>query len=73
MPVQGIKKTKVKKCIKVKANTERKKKYNKTIDIVNKETKINDKTIKEHENDVRFKLYCIDKNKLNYQLYNYYE
>ena len=62
----------------------RNKKYNKIIDTINKETKINDKTIKEYEtilsnlnsktvNYEEFKLYCIDKNKLNYQLYNHYE
>jgi hypothetical protein len=62
----------------------RNKKYNKIIDTVNKETKINEKPIKEHEtilsklnsktiNYEKFMLYCIEKNKLNYLLYSHYE
>jgi hypothetical protein len=60
------------------------KKYNKIIDTVNKETKIDNKTIKEHETILSklnsktinyniFKIYCIEKNKLNYELYSHYE
>ena len=62
----------------------RNKKYNKIIDKVNKETFIDNKTIKELEttlsnlnskscNYEKFKLYCIEKNKINNQLYNHYE
>jgi hypothetical protein len=62
----------------------RNKKYNKIIDKVNKETFIDDKSIKELEttlsnlnskscNYEKFKLYCIEKNKINNQLYNHYE
>jgi len=60
------------------------KKYNKIIDKVNKETKINEKTIKEHEatlsnynsktnNYDKFKKYLTKKNKLNITLFNHYE
>jgi hypothetical protein len=60
------------------------KKYNKIMYNVNKETKINEKTVKEHEtilsklnsktiNYEKFMLYCIEKNKLNYLLYSHYE
>ena len=62
----------------------RNKKYSKIIDKVNKETFIDSKTIKELEttlsnlnskscNYEKFKLYCIEKNKINNQLYNHYE
>jgi len=62
----------------------RNKKYNKIIDKVNKETFIDDKSIKDLEttlsnlnskscNYEKFKLYCIEKNKINNQLYNHYE
>jgi hypothetical protein len=60
------------------------KKYNKIIDKVNKKTKINDKTIKEHEtvlsklnsktcNYDKFKEYIIEKNKLNITLFDHYQ
>ena len=60
------------------------KKYSKIKDKLNKETIINEKSIKELEttlsnlnsktsNYERFKKYCIEKNKINYQLYGYYE
>ena len=62
----------------------RNKKYNKIIDKVNKETLIDSKTIKELETSLsnlnskssnyeKFKLYCIEKNKINNQLYTHYE
>ena len=62
----------------------RNKKYSKIIDKVNKETKIEDKSIKEVEttlsilnsktcNYEKFKTYCIEKNKLNNTLYAHYE
>ena len=62
----------------------RMKKYSKIKDKLNNETIINDKSIKELEtilsvlnsktcNYDKFNLYCIEKNKLNYQLYNHYE
>ena len=60
------------------------KKYNKIIDKVNKKTKINEKTIKEHEtilsklnsktcNYDKFKEYIIEKNKLNITLFDHYQ
>jgi len=60
------------------------KKYNKIIDKVNKKTKINEKTIKEHEtilsklnsktcNYDKFKEYIIEKNKLNLLLFDHYQ
>ena len=62
----------------------RNKKYNKIIDKVNKETFINDKSIKDLEttlsnlnskncNYEKFKLYCVEKNKINSQLFTHYE
>jgi len=62
----------------------RNKKYNKIIDKVNKETKINELSIKEIEttlsilnsktcNYEKFKKYCIEKNKINNKLYSHYE
>ena len=62
----------------------RNKKYNKLIDKLNKETIINDKTIKETEkiltslnskscNYEKFKKYCVEKNKINRELYSHYE
>jgi len=62
----------------------RNKKYNKIIDKVNKETKINEHSIKEIEttlsvinsktcNYEKFKKYCIEKNKINNKLYSHYE
>ena len=62
----------------------RNKKYNKIIDKVNKETKINEQSIKEIEttlsvlnsktcNYEKFKKYCIEKNKINNKLYSHYE
>ena len=62
----------------------RNKKYNKLINKINKETKIFDKTVKIIEttlsllnsktcNYEKFKTYCIEKNKINYQLYIHYE
>ena len=60
------------------------KKYNKIIDKINKETKIENKTIKEIETELsvlnsktcdyeKFMYYCIEKNKINYKLYSHYE
>ena len=62
----------------------RNKKYNKIIDKVNKETLIDSKKIKELETSLsninskscnyeKFKLYCIEKNKINNKLYTHYE
>ena len=62
----------------------RMKKYNKIIDKINKETKIENKTIKEIETELsvlnsktcdyeKFMYYCIEKNKINYKLYSHYE
>jgi hypothetical protein len=62
----------------------RNRKYNKMIDKLNKETKINEKSIKELEsvlsklnsktiNFNEFKEYLIEKNKLNSLLFNYYQ
>jgi hypothetical protein len=62
----------------------RNKKYNKIIDKVNKEIFIDNKNIKEVETNLsllnskscnfeKFKLYCIEKNKINNQLYTHYE
>jgi hypothetical protein len=60
------------------------KKYNKIIDKINKETKIENKSIKEIETELsvlnsktcdyeKFMYYCIEKNNINYKLYSYYE
>ena len=60
------------------------KKYNKIMDKINKETKIQDQTIKEIETTLsnynsktcnynKFIKYCIEKNNINYKLYNHYE
>jgi len=60
------------------------KKYNKIMDKINKETKIQDQTIKEIETTLSnynsktckyntFMEYCIKKNNINYKLYNHYE
>jgi hypothetical protein len=60
------------------------KKYNKIIDNMNKETKIKDHTIKEIETILsnynsktckynKFMEYCVEKNNINYKLYNHYE
>ena len=60
------------------------KKYNKIMDKINKETKIQDQTIKEIETTLsnynsktcnynKFMEYCIEKNNINYKLYNHYE
>ena len=60
------------------------KKYNKIIDKINKETKIENKTIKEIETELsllnsktcdydKFMYYCIEKNNINYKLYSHYE
>ena len=60
------------------------KKYNKIMDKINKETKIEDHTIKEIETTLsnynsktcnynKFMEYCIEKNTINYKLYNHYE
>ena len=60
------------------------KKYNKIIDKINKETKIENKTIKEIETELsvlnsktcdyeKFMYYCIEKNKINYKLYSHYK
>jgi predicted transposase YbfD/YdcC len=60
------------------------KKYSKIKDKLNKETIINEKSVKELETILsklnsktcdynKFKTYCIEKNKLNYQLYSHYE
>ena len=62
----------------------RNKKYIKLIDKINKETIINDKTVKETEktlsvlnskscNYEKFKKYCVEKNKINRELYSHYE
>ncbi len=62
----------------------RMKKYSKIKDKLNKETIINEKSVKELETILsklnsktcdynKFKTYCIEKNKLNYQLYSHYE
>ena len=62
----------------------RTKKYNKIIDIVNKEIIINNKTIKELETELskynsktnnydKFKKYLVEKNKKNITLFNHYE
>jgi len=60
------------------------KKYNKIIDNINKETKIENQTIKEIETELsllnsktcdydKFMYYCIEKNNINYKLYSHYE
>jgi len=60
------------------------KKYNKIIDKINKETKIENKSIKEIETELsllnsktcdyeKFIYYCIEKNNINYKLYSHYE
>ena len=60
------------------------KKYNKIIDKINKETKIENQSIKEIETELsalnsktcdyeKFMYYCIEKNKINYKLYSHYE
>ena len=60
------------------------KKYNKIMDKINKETKIQDETIKEIETTLsnynsktcnynKFMEYCVEKNNINYKLYNHYE
>ena len=60
------------------------KKYNKIIDKISKETKIENQSIKEIEttlsvlnsktcNYEKFKNYCMEKNKINYKLYSHYE
>ena len=62
----------------------RMKKYSKIKDKINKETIINEKSVKELETTLsslnsktcnydKFKTYCIEKNKVNYQLYSHYE
>lgn len=62
----------------------RMKKYNKIIDKVSKETIIEEQNIKEIEtllsdynskttNYEKFKKYCIEKNKINYKLFNHYQ
>jgi len=62
----------------------RMKKYSHIKDKINKETKIEDKSIKEIETTLstlnsktcifnEFKNYCIEKNKINYKLYSHYE
>jgi hypothetical protein len=62
----------------------RMKKYSKIKDKLNKKTIINNKTVKELETTLsglnskscnydNFKIYCIEKNKVNYQLYSHYE
>jgi hypothetical protein len=62
----------------------RMKKYSKIKDKLNKETMINEKSVKELETILsklnsktssyeKFKVYCIEKNKVNYQLYSHYE
>jgi hypothetical protein len=62
----------------------RSKKYNKIMDKLSKKTIINDQTVKELETNLsnynskscdfdKFKLYLVEKNKINYQLYKYYE
>jgi hypothetical protein len=60
------------------------KKYNKIINKINKETKIENQTIKEIETELsvlnsktcdyeKFMYYCIKKNNINYKLYSHYE
>ena len=60
------------------------KKYNKIIDKINKETKIENQSIKEIESELsvlnsktcdyeKFMYYCIEKNNINYKLYSHYE
>ena len=60
------------------------KKYNKIIDKINKETKIENQTINEIETELsvlnsktcdyeKFMYYCIEKNNINYKLYSHYE
>ena len=60
------------------------KKYSKIKDKLNKETIINEKSVKDLETTLsilnsktcnydKFKTYCIEKNKVNYQLYSHYE
>ena len=60
------------------------KKYNIIIDKINKETKIENQTIKEIETELsvlnsktsdyeKFMYYCIEKNNINYKLYSHYE
>ncbi len=60
------------------------KKYNKIIDKINKETKIENQSIKEIETELsllnsktcdyeKFIYYCIEKNNINYKLYSHYE
>ena len=60
------------------------KKYNKIIDKINKETKIENQTIKEIETELsvlnsktcdyeKFMYYCMEKNNINYKLYSHYE
>jgi hypothetical protein len=62
----------------------RMKKYSKIKDKLNKGNIINNKTVKELETNLsglnskscnydNFKIYCIEKNKVNYQLYSHYE
>jgi hypothetical protein len=62
----------------------RMKKYSKIKNKLNKETIINEKSVKELEttlsslnsktcNFEKFKIYCLEKNKVNYQLYSHYE
>ena len=62
----------------------RMKKYSKIKDKINKETIINEKSVKELETTLsslnsktcdyeKFMHYCIEKNKVNYQLYSHYE
>jgi hypothetical protein len=62
----------------------RMKKYSHIKDTINKETKIEDKSVKEIETTLstlnsktcifyEFKSYCIEKNKINYNLYSHYE
>src|SRR3989338_9283101 len=62
----------------------RMKKYSKIRDKINKITVINEQSVKDLETTLsnlnsktcnydKFKIYCIEKNKLNYQLYQHYE
>ena len=62
----------------------RMKKYSKIMDKVSKETNIEEQTIKEIETELkdynskttqyeRFKEYCIEKNKVNFKLFNHYQ
>lgn len=61
----------------------RNKKYNKITDTINKETKINEKNVKELENKIekssksyqydKFLTYCISKNKVNSVLFEHYQ